>query len=114
MELPTGNERFHRMSVDTFETEKVLLNASRQRDRRKFDDVLIVDVDAHHYESESMNEIIDYMEDPVLKQLAKSSNQVGQRGIVAMDVSDCERGHSAMKLILRSRKAVAQASRLPL
>ena len=58
MELPTGNERYFRMSVEEFDTEKLLENAGRQRDRRRFEDVLIIDVDAHHYETESMNEIV--------------------------------------------------------
>ena len=80
MELPTGNEQFFKMSVDSFDTDKVLVNAARQRDARGLNDVLIVDVDSHHYESESMGEIIKHMEDPVLKQLAESSNQVSQRG----------------------------------
>ena len=80
MDLPTGNEQFFRMSVDSFDTNSVLKNAARQRDQRNFVDVLIVDVDSHHYESESMLEIIKYMEDPVLRQLAQSSTQVNQRG----------------------------------
>jgi uncharacterized protein len=29
-----------------------------------------VDVDSHHYENESMPEILEYLDDPVLKQLA--------------------------------------------
>jgi len=80
MDLPTGNEQFFRMSVDSFDTDTVLKNAARQRDQRGFNDTLIIDVDSHHYESESMREIIKYMEDPVLKQLAESSTQVSQRG----------------------------------
>ena len=80
MDLPTGNEQFFRMSVDSFNTDTVLKNAARQRDQRGFNDTLIIDVDSHHYESESMREIIKYMEDPVLKQLAQSSTQVSQRG----------------------------------
>ena len=80
MELPTGNEQFFKMSVDSFDTDKVLVNAARQRDARGLDDVLIVDVDSHHYESESMRDIIEFIEDPVLRQLAQSSNQVNQRG----------------------------------
>ena len=80
MDLPTGNEQFFRMSVDSFNTDTVLKNAARQRDQRGFNDTLIIDVDSHHYESESMREIIKYMEDPVLKQLAESSTQVSQRG----------------------------------
>ena len=43
MELPTGNEQFFRMSVDSFDTDKVLANAAKQRDRRNLQDVLIVD-----------------------------------------------------------------------
>ena len=80
MDLPTGNEQFFRMSVNSFDTDTVLKNAARQREQRKFDDMLIIDVDSHHYESESMREIVKYMEDPVLKQLAQSSTQVSQRG----------------------------------
>jgi uncharacterized protein len=80
MELPTGNEQFFKMSVDSFNTETVLTNAAKQRDARGLDDVLIVDVDSHHYESESMRDIIEFIEDPVLRQLAKSSTQVSQRG----------------------------------
>ena len=43
MELPTGNERYFRMSVEEFDTQKLLLNAARQRDQRNFQDVLIID-----------------------------------------------------------------------
>ena len=80
MELPTGNERYFRMSVEEFDTEKLLQNAARQRDQRKFDDVLIIDVDAHHYETESMVEIVEFIEDPVLRQLARSAQQIAHRG----------------------------------
>ncbi len=80
MELPTGNERYFRMSVEEFDTEKLMENAARQRDQRGFDDVLIIDVDAHHYETESMSEIIEFIEDPVLRQLARSAQQIAHRG----------------------------------
>ena len=80
MELPTGAEQYFKMSVDEFDTTKLLANAAKQRDRRKFNDMLIVDVDGHHYESQSIGEIIEYFEDPVLRQLAKSSRQITQRG----------------------------------
>ena len=33
MELPTGNGRYFRMSVEEFDTEKLMQNAARQRDR---------------------------------------------------------------------------------
>ncbi len=80
MELPTGNERYFRMSVEEFDTGKLLRNAARQRDLRGLDDVLVVDVDAHHYETESMAEIVDFIEDPVMRQLARSAQQIAHRG----------------------------------
>ena len=80
MELPTGNERYFRMSVEEFDTEKLMQNAARQRDQRKFNDMLIIDVDAHHYETESMKEIVEFIEDPVLRQLARSAQQIAHRG----------------------------------
>ena len=40
------------MSVAEFDTSKLLINAARQRDQRGLEDVLIVDVDCHHYEND--------------------------------------------------------------
>jgi hypothetical protein len=68
------------MSVDSFNTDTVLANAAKQRAARGLDDVLIIDVDSHHYETESMRDIVEFIEDPVLRQLAQSSIQVSQRG----------------------------------
>jgi predicted TIM-barrel fold metal-dependent hydrolase len=45
----------------------LLRNATAQAAVRGFDDVLIIDVDAHHYESEAFKEIAGYIEDPVLR-----------------------------------------------
>jgi uncharacterized protein len=73
MDLPLSD--FRRMSVEEFDTTKLLAHASKQADERGYDKFPIVDVDSHHYESESMQEILDYMDDPVLQQLAKSASQ---------------------------------------
>ena len=48
------------MSVEEFDTEKLMQNAARQRDQRKFNDMLISDVDA--IETESW-EIVEFIED---------------------------------------------------
>ena len=61
---------FRRMSVEEFDTSKLLAHASKQAKDRGYDKFPIVDVDSHHYENESMSEILEYLEDPVLKQLA--------------------------------------------
>ena len=46
--------------------------ASR-RGQRNYQDFLIVDVDAHHYESESYKEVFSYIESPVVKMEAMDS-----------------------------------------
>lgn len=57
---------------DRHDTRELLLNAARQAKERNYSDFLIVDVDAHHYESESMFEIIQYIEDPVIRHYAEA------------------------------------------
>jgi len=68
MELQPND--FRRMSVEEFDTTKLLAHASKQAKERGYDRFAIVDVDSHHYENESMSEILEYLDDPVLRQLA--------------------------------------------
>jgi uncharacterized protein len=56
-----------------FDTREALRNAQRQAEERDLARMLIVDVDAHHYETESWAEITDYLEDPVIQHLSRSS-----------------------------------------
>ena len=65
-------DRGRRVQVADLNTTKLMAHADRQRREKKFDDVLIVDVDAHHYENESLGEILPFMENEVLKQLVLS------------------------------------------
>jgi predicted TIM-barrel fold metal-dependent hydrolase len=76
-------DRGRRVQVDELNTSKLLAHAAKQTRDKGFDDVLIVDVDAHHYENESFGEILPFMENEVLKQLALSSRAKGGRGNVA-------------------------------
>ena len=59
-------DRGRRVSVEVLNTSRLLAHARKQAVERKFDDILIVDVDAHHYEAESFQEIIPFMENDVL------------------------------------------------
>ena len=61
-----------------FDTTKLLAHAAQQAKERGYKNFPIVDVDSHHYESELIGEILDYMDDPVLQQLARSA-RAGQR-----------------------------------
>jgi predicted TIM-barrel fold metal-dependent hydrolase len=65
-------DRGRRITVEELNTSRLLAHARKQAVQRKFDDMLIVDVDAHHYENEHFGEILPFMENEVLKQLALS------------------------------------------
>ena len=71
MELPSSSD-IHRLTVEEFDTSKLLAHAAQQARERKFSDFLIVDIDSHHYESDHVGEIYPYIEDPVIRQTAQS------------------------------------------
>src|SRR5918999_4227881 len=73
MELQPND--FRRMSVEEFDTSKLLAHAAKQARDRGYERFPIVDVDSHHYENESMPEILEYLDDPVLKQLATATSR---------------------------------------
>src|SRR5687767_8915097 len=63
-----------------FNTAKHLENAERQARARNFSQVLIVDIDAHHYETESWPDIIKYIEDPVIRHRAEQGYKLSGAG----------------------------------
>ncbi len=79
-------DRGRRVSVEELNTTRLLAHAAHQAKQRKFEDVLIIDVDAHHYENEHFGEILPFMDNEVFKQLALSSRAKGGRGSVAPSV----------------------------
>ena len=54
-----------------FDTKTLLAHANQQAVQRRYEDFFIVDVDAHHYETDSFAEIVEYIEDPVMRAQAK-------------------------------------------
>jgi uncharacterized protein len=58
-----------------FDTRRYLENAAIQAEARNYDDFIIVDVDAHHYENESWTDVIKYVENPVIKQYLESNSK---------------------------------------
>src|SRR4051794_17453174 len=75
-------DRGRRVTVDELNTTQLLRHARKQAVQRNFDDMLIVDVDAHHYESENYSEFLEYMENDVLKQLTLSGRAKNRQAIV--------------------------------
>ncbi|MQA01481.1 MAG: amidohydrolase family protein [Streptosporangiales bacterium] len=61
----------------TFHTSKHLSHARQQAEERNYGDLLIVDADAHHYETESWPDIVKYIEDPVLRYRAQHGGAGG-------------------------------------
>ena len=76
-------ERGRRVSVDELNTTRLLAHARKQAVQRKLDDILIVDVDAHHYENENFPQILPYMENEVLRQVTLGGRaSKGGRGTI--------------------------------
>src|SRR5258708_22474816 len=75
VDIPLSDYR--KMAIEEFDTSKLLKHAAQQATERGYDKFPIVDVDSHHYELESLDQILDYMDDPVLQQLARSATQSG-------------------------------------
>src|ERR1700722_9106927 len=71
------NSDLHSMEIEEADTRKILTNAAKERDRHKFNEFLIIDSDCHHYETESLNEIVEFIEDPVVKHNARMETSVG-------------------------------------
>jgi predicted TIM-barrel fold metal-dependent hydrolase len=64
-------------AAEEFDTSTLLRLAADQARVRNYKDFLIVDVDAHHYETEHFAEIAQYIEDPVLRHQAQGGNRKG-------------------------------------
>lgn len=69
--LPTSDLRG--MNFEEFDTTTFLAHASAQARQRGLDKIFIVDVDSHHYENASYRDIVDYIEDPIMRHHAQSS-----------------------------------------
>ena len=74
---PINNVR--EVRFDEFSSSGSLSKASEQAHKRNYKDFLIVDVDSHHYESESYGEIFKYIENPVIRRQALESASRGGR-----------------------------------
>jgi predicted TIM-barrel fold metal-dependent hydrolase len=65
-----------------FDTRDHLDYAKRQARERNLENVLIIDVDAHHYELESWPDIVKYIEDPVIRHSAEQGIRRGRHSLL--------------------------------
>ena len=99
-------DRGRRVSVEELNTSRLLAHARKQAQQRKFDDILIVDVDAHHYENENFGEILPYMENDVLRQLTLSGRSKARHSIVPGQMGYQDMGGRVTRYPLRASEKV--------
>jgi predicted TIM-barrel fold metal-dependent hydrolase len=105
-------DRGRRVSIDELNTTRLLAHARKQAHQRNFDDVIIVDVDAHHYEGENLDAFIPYMENDVLRQLTMSTRaKGGSRGAVMVQgIGYQDMGGRVTRYPLRSSEKTEKGS----
>ncbi len=96
-------DRGRRVTIDELNTTRLLAHARKQAHKRNFDDMVIVDVDAHHYENENYDEFLPFMENDVLRQLTMSGRAKGgaRAGVVPATVGYQDMGGRVTRYPLR-------------
>jgi predicted TIM-barrel fold metal-dependent hydrolase len=102
VELISDNER--RVSIEELDTSSILKHAREQAVRRNLDDMLIVDVDSHHYESEHYGEFLKYMKDPVLRQLVGGGASRPRHSVVPSQIGYQDMGGRLTRYPLRRKE----------
>ncbi len=69
-------------TVDDFDSGKHLRHARAEAEKRGLDKMLVIDVDCHHYETDNFGPILQYIDDPNLRQIAL--NTFSYKGPAAM------------------------------
>jgi len=95
-------DRGRRVTVEELNTTQLLRHARKQAVQRNLDDVLVVDVDAHHYENENYSEFLQYMENDVLKQLALSGRSKNRQALMPTQVGYQDMGGRVTRYPMRS------------
>ena len=103
------SDRGRRVPVEELNTSRLLAHAAQQAHQRKFDEMMIVDVDAHHYENEHIKDILPYMENDVLRQLSMAQIMKGGRGnLMPVQVGYQDMGGRVTRYPLRSTEKTEQ------
>ncbi len=71
----TATHRETQQITVSTDSREILANARNEAEFFGLDDYFIVDVDSHHVELDSWSEIIDYIEDPVLRDVGRRHMQ---------------------------------------
>jgi hypothetical protein len=100
-------DRGRRVSVEELNTSRLLAHARKQADQRNLDDVLIADVDSHHYENEVYDEFLPFIENEVLRQLVMAGRAKGRQTLMPTQVSFQDMGGRITRYPMRSTEKTA-------
>lgn len=75
----------YNLHTGSYDTTLHLANARKQATSRGLDNVLIVDADCHHYETDHMQPIIDMIDDAAFRQVAQNTFFYKGPGAVGVD-----------------------------
>jgi predicted TIM-barrel fold metal-dependent hydrolase len=100
-------DRGRRVSIEELNTSRLLAHASAQARARKLDEVLIVDVDSHHYENECYDEFLPFIENDVLRQLVLAGRAKGRQTLMPSQVSFQDMGGRITRYPMRASEKTA-------
>jgi hypothetical protein len=103
-------DRGRRVTIEELNTTRLLAHARKQAHARSFDDVLIVDVDAHHYENENYDEFLPFMENDVLRQLTMSGRNRNRGNVAPVQIGYQDTGGRVTRYLTRSTEKTEQGS----
>jgi len=107
MDVPRDDIR--KLSFEEFSTTQFLDHAVVQARQRNYQDFLIVDVDSHHYESESYAEVFKYIDSPVIRDMAMQQGaRAGRSGLMNGQVGYQDTGGRITRHWLRGREKTPQ------
>ena len=92
-------------ALEEFNTARELANAREQAIKRRYEDMMIIDVDAHHYENESYAEITEYIEDPVFRSEVRFQGW-GRLGVMSSDANFQNLGGRIQRIRRRGEEKV--------
>jgi predicted TIM-barrel fold metal-dependent hydrolase len=96
------SDRGRRVSVEELNTSRLLAHARAQAVQRGLDDVLIADVDSHHYENECYDEFLPYIDNDVLRHLVLAGRAKGRQALMPTQVSFQDMGGRITRYPLRA------------
>src|SRR3984885_3231911 len=100
---------FRDPALEEFDTSRLLANAREQAAKRRYEDFMIVDVDAHHYESDSYNEITEFIEDPIFRNEARTQSW-GRTGVAQPEGNYQNMGGRITRVFQRGAEKVPPGS----